>query len=49
MNFSNYKKSTTSVWGGESDLNVTGAVTSPIVNSVAFSYHDVDHWHEVSL
>jgi cystathionine gamma-synthase len=49
MNFSKYKKSTTSVWGGESDLNVTGAVTSPIVNSVAFSYHDVDHWHEVSL
>ena len=49
MNFSKYKKSTTSVWGGESDLNVTGAVTSPIVNSVAFSYHDVDQWHEVSL
>ena len=49
MNFSKYKKSTTSVWGGESDLNVSGAVTSPIVNSVAFSYHDVDQWHEVSL
>jgi cystathionine gamma-synthase len=49
MDFSKFKKSTTSVWGGESDLKVTGAVTSPIVNSVAFAYNDVDHWHEVSL
>jgi cystathionine gamma-synthase len=49
MDFSKFKKSTTSVWGGESDLNVKGAVTSPIVNSVAFAYNDVDHWHEVSL
>jgi len=49
MDFSKFKKSTTSVWGGESDLNVSGAVTSPIVNSVAFAYNDVDHWHEVSL
>ena len=37
------------VWCGESDLKVSGAVTSPIVNSVAFAYNDVDHWHEVSL
>jgi len=49
MDFSKFKKSTTSVWGGESDLNVSGAITSPIVNSVAFAYNDVDHWHEVSL
>jgi len=49
MDFSKFKKSTTSVWGGESDLKVSGAVTSPIVNSVAFAYNDVDHWHEVSL
>jgi cystathionine gamma-synthase len=49
MDFSSYKKSTTSVWGGETDLKVSGAVTSPIVNSVAFAYNDVDHWHEVSL
>jgi cystathionine gamma-synthase len=49
MDFSKFKKSTTSVWGGESDLNVSGAVASPIVNSVAFAYNDVDHWHEVSL
>lgn len=49
MDFSKFKKSTTSVWGGESDLKVSGAVTSPIVNSVAFAYNDLDHWHEVSL
>lgn len=49
MDFSKFKKSTTSVWGGESDLKVSGAVTSPIVNSVAFAYNDVDHWHQVSL
>ncbi len=49
MDFSKFKKSTTSVWGGENDLKVSGAVTSPIVNSVAFAYNDVDHWHEVSL
>ena len=49
MDFSKFKKSTTSVWGGESDLNVKGAVTTPIVNSVAFAYDDVDHWHDVSL
>jgi cystathionine gamma-synthase len=49
MDFSSYKKSTTSVWGGETDLKVSGAVTSPIVNSVAFAYNDLDHWHEVSL
>ena len=48
MDFSGYKKSTTAVWGGESDLNVKGAVTSPIVNSVAFSYKDLDEWHKVS-
>ena len=49
MDFSNYKKSTTAVWGGEEDLNVSGAVTTPIVNSVAFAYDDVEKWHQVSL
>ena len=49
MDFSKFKKSTTSVWGGESDVTLSGAVTSPIVNSVAFAYKDVDHWHDVSL
>ena len=49
MDFSNYKKGTTAVWGGEGDVNTAGAVTTPIVNSVAFGYHDLDRWHQVSL
>ena len=49
MDLSHTKKSTAAVWGGESDLNVKGAATSPIVNSVAFSYKDVEEWHQVSL
>lgn len=48
MDQSSYKKGTTSVWAGEGDLNVKGAVTSPIVNSVAFSYTDLKEWHDVS-
>jgi len=49
MDLSRTKKSTAAVWGGEGDLNVKGAATSPIVNSVAFSYKDVEEWHKVSL
>ena len=49
MDLSRTKKSTAAVWGGEGDLNVKGAATSPIVNSVAFSYKDVEEWHRVSL
>jgi cystathionine gamma-synthase len=49
MDFSRAKKSTAAVWGGEGDLNTKGAVTSPIVNAVAFSYNDLDEWHQVSL
>lgn len=48
MNFSNYKKGTASVWAGEGDLFVKGAATSPIVNSVAFSYTDLDEWYAVA-
>ncbi len=42
------KKGTAAVWAGEGDLNVKGAVTSPITNSVAFSYTDLDEWHQVA-
>ena len=49
MDLSKFNKSTKSVWGGEGDLNVSGAVTTPIVNSVAFAYNDVEKWHQVSL
>ena len=48
MDLSKSKKGTAAVWGGEGDLNTKGAVTSPIVNSVAFSYHDLDEWYHVS-
>jgi cystathionine gamma-synthase len=49
MDFSNYQKGTAAVWAGEGDLNVKGAVTTPITNSVAFAYTDLDEWHNVSL
>ncbi|MEO6315298.1 MAG: cystathionine gamma-synthase family protein [Chitinophagaceae bacterium] len=49
MDFSKQKKSTAAVWAGETDRFVNGAVTTPIVNSVAFAYHDLEEWHNVSL
>jgi len=48
MDLSKSKKGTAAVWGGEGDLNTKGAVTSPLVNSVAFSYHDLDEWNHVA-
>ena len=48
MGASNYKKGTNAVWAGEGHPNPNGAVTTPIVNSVAFSYTDTDHWHDVA-
>ncbi|MEI6088244.1 MAG: cystathionine gamma-synthase family protein [Bacteroidota bacterium] len=48
MDLSKCNKGTAAVWAGEGDLNTKGAATSPIVNSVAFSYHDLDEWHDVS-
>ena len=42
------EKGTQSVWAGEGDLNISGAITTPIVNSVAFSYPDVEQWEEVA-
>ena len=48
MDLSKSKKGTAAVWAGEGDLNTKGAVTSPIVNSVAFSYHDLDEWYHVA-
>lgn len=49
MDFKAYKKGTMAVWAGEGDIETAGAVTTPIVNSVAFSYHDLEEWHQVSL
>lgn len=43
-----YKKGTKAVWAGEGNINTKGAATTPIVNSVAFSYTDLDEWYDVS-
>ena len=48
MDFSKLSKGTASVWGGETDPNFAGATTTPIVNSVAFGYDDLDHWQDVA-
>jgi cystathionine gamma-synthase len=48
MDLSAFKKGTAAVWAGEGDLNVKGAVTAPIVSGVAFSYTDLDEWHNVA-
>jgi cystathionine gamma-synthase len=48
MNESESRKGTTSVWAGETERFPNGAVTSPIVNSVAFAYEDLDEWHAVA-
>ncbi|MBN8823809.1 MULTISPECIES: cystathionine gamma-synthase family protein [unclassified Spirosoma] len=48
MDFSEYKKSTASVWAGETDLFTQGAVTPPIIKSVTFGYNDLDEWHRVA-
>jgi cystathionine gamma-synthase len=46
---SKYKKGTASVWAGEDGEFQNGAIVSPIVKSVTFSYQDLDEWHDVSL
>lgn len=49
MDAKSFKKSTQAVWGGELEANTAGGVTTPIVNSVAFSYKDLDQWEAVAL
>jgi cystathionine gamma-synthase len=41
--------STLSVWAGEDEYLMQGATQVPVVKSVSFGYHDVDHWREVAL
>src|SRR3954470_3938512 len=48
MNTTDYKKGTAAVWGGENKMADNGAATSPIVNSVAFAYSDLDEWYDVA-
>ena len=48
MDLNPMQNGTRAVWGGEEELDVRGVLSSPVVNSVAFSYHDLDEWHEVA-
>jgi len=48
MDFSNAKPGTASVWAGENESGTGSPITTPIVNSVAFAYHDLDEWHGVA-
>ncbi len=41
-------RGTQAVWAGEEERFPWGATTVPIVNSVTFSYDDVDEWAEVA-
>jgi cystathionine gamma-synthase len=48
MDFSTSKPGTAAVWGGEHEGGSGSPITTPIVNSVAFAYHDLDEWYEVA-
>ncbi len=48
MDFSTSKPGTASVWAGENESGTGSPITTPIVNSVAFAYHDLDEWHAVA-
>lgn len=43
-----YSKATDAVWAGEDNPYFKGAATTPIVNSVAFAYTDLDEWYDVA-
>lgn len=49
MDNKNFRKGTQAVWAGEDQFEAMGATTTPIVNAVAFSYKDLDHWQDVAL
>ncbi len=40
---------TLAVWAGEDGPTLQGATQVPVVHSVSFGYHDVDHWRDVAL
>jgi cystathionine gamma-synthase len=43
-----FKKGTKAVWAGEGNIKDINAVTTPIINSVAFAYNDLEEWYDVS-
>ena len=49
MENKNYNKATQAVWAGEDNPYFKEAVTTPIVNSVAFAYNDLDKWYDISV
>lgn len=48
MDLSNYKNGTKAVWAGEHVVFNNNPATPPVVNSVTFSYTDLDEWYEVA-
>lgn len=48
MDLSQFSKGTAAVWAGEGEIDTFGAVTTPVVNSVAFAYTDLDEWYRVA-
>ncbi|MEZ4974518.1 MAG: cystathionine gamma-synthase family protein [Cyclobacteriaceae bacterium] len=49
MDINKAKKGTAAVWAGETEGFLMGAATVPIVNSVTYSYDDLDEWYDVAL
>lgn len=45
----NARIGTQALWAGEEESLLQGATQVPIVQSVAFGYHDLDHWLDVAL
>jgi cystathionine gamma-synthase len=48
MSTRKYRPGTAAVWAGEEDLNGGDGITTPIINSVAFNYRDLDEWYNVA-
>jgi cystathionine gamma-synthase len=48
MDSSKFRIGTQAVWAGEQSTETNGTLSTPIVNSVAFSYSDPDEWHKVA-
>lgn len=44
-----YSRATDAVWAGEQSPYFKGAATTPIVNSVAFAYTDLNEWYDVAV
>lgn len=48
MDFSKHNIGTASVWAGELDRFPYGSHTTPVINTVTFSYDDIDEWYHVA-